>query len=60
MQVSSDGGKTFTRMNETEKHVDNHAVAFKKNDPNYILVGCDGGLYESFDKTKNWKLSCYL
>ena len=42
-------------MNESEKHVDNHAVAFKKDDPNYILVGCDGGLYESFDKTKNWK-----
>lgn len=55
MLVSSDGGKTFTQMNEEEKHVDNHAVAFKKDDPNYILVGCDGGLYESFDKTKNWK-----
>ena len=55
MQVSFDGGKTFSRMNENEKHVDNHAIAFKKNDPNYILVGCDGGLYESFDKTKNWK-----
>ena len=55
MQYSSDGGKTFSRMNESEKHVDNHAVAFRKNDPNYILVGCDGGLYESFDKTKNWK-----
>ena len=24
MQVSFDGGKTFTRMNESEKHVDNH------------------------------------
>ena len=23
MQVSNDGGKTFTRMNESEKHVDN-------------------------------------
>ncbi len=55
MQVSFDGGKTFSRMNETEKHVDNHAVAFKSSDKNYILVGCDGGLYESFDKTKNWK-----
>jgi photosystem II stability/assembly factor-like uncharacterized protein len=55
MQVSYDGGKTFKRMNENEKHVDNHAVAFKKSDPNYILVGCDGGLYESFDRTKNWK-----
>ena len=55
MQVSYDGGRTFTRMNEQEKHVDNHAIAFKKSDPNYILVGCDGGLYESFDNTKNWK-----
>ncbi|MFK7797675.1 MAG: glycosyl hydrolase [Aureispira sp.] len=55
MQVSLDGGKTFKRMNEQEKHVDNHAVAFKMSDPNYILVGCDGGLYESFDKTQNWK-----
>jgi photosystem II stability/assembly factor-like uncharacterized protein len=55
MLVSADGGKTFKQMNEQEKHVDNHAVAFKKDDPNYILVGCDGGLYESFDKTKNWK-----
>ncbi len=55
MQISFDGGKTFKRMNESEKHVDNHAVAFKKNDPNYLLVGCDGGLYESFDRTQNWK-----
>ncbi|MBL6668664.1 MAG: glycosyl hydrolase [Flavobacteriaceae bacterium] len=55
MLESFDGGKTFQQMNESEKHVDNHAVAFKKDDPNYILVGCDGGLYESFDKTKNWK-----
>jgi len=55
MLVSYDDGKTFEYMNESEKHVDNHAVAFKPNDPNYILVGCDGGLYESFDKTENWK-----
>jgi len=34
MQVSFDGGKTFVRMNETEKHVDNHAVAFKSSDKN--------------------------
>ena len=55
MQYSSDGGKTFSRMNESEKHVDNHLKAARENDPNYILVGYDGGLYESFDKTKNWK-----
>jgi photosystem II stability/assembly factor-like uncharacterized protein len=55
MQISDNGGKNFYRMNETNKHVDNHAIAFKKNDPNYVLVGCDGGLYETFDKTATWK-----
>ncbi|WP_282124114.1 WD40/YVTN/BNR-like repeat-containing protein [Algibacter mikhailovii] len=55
MQISEDGGKTFYRMNNKNKHGDNHAIAFRKNDPNYLLVGTDGGLYESFDLTKSWK-----
>jgi photosystem II stability/assembly factor-like uncharacterized protein len=55
MQISEDGGKTFKRMNKEHKHGDNHAIAFKKEDPNYLLVGTDGGLYETFDLTKNWR-----
>lgn len=55
MQVSADGGKTFVRMNETSKHIDNHAVAFQTNNPDYLLVGTDGGLYETFDRTKTWR-----
>ncbi|MGB0358031.1 MAG: WD40/YVTN/BNR-like repeat-containing protein, partial [Flavobacteriaceae bacterium] len=53
--VSENGGKTFYQMNETKKHVDSHALVFKENDPNYLLIGTDGGLYESFDNTQNWK-----
>ena len=55
LQISEDGGKIFKRMNENSKHVDNHAIAFRKNDPDYLLVGTDGGLYESFDRTKTWR-----
>ena len=53
--VSDDGGKTHRLMNEKNKHVDNHAMAFKADDVNYVLFGTDGGLYESFDDTKTWR-----
>ncbi|MBU8893210.1 MAG: hypothetical protein KOO66_10555 [Bacteroidales bacterium] len=55
MQISEDGGKTFKRMKEEFKHSDNHSIAFKNDDPNYLLVGTDGGIYETFDLTENWK-----
>lgn len=55
VQVSDDHGRTFYTMNERNKHVDSHAMAFKASDPNYVLFGTDGGLYESFDLTKSWK-----
>jgi len=55
LMKSEDGGKTFTYMDETAKHGDNHAVAFKASDPNYILVGTDGGVYESFDLGTTWR-----
>ncbi|MCB0462410.1 MAG: glycosyl hydrolase [Flavobacteriaceae bacterium] len=53
--ISDDHGKTFNRMNERNKHVDSHAMAFKASDPDYVLFGTDGGLYESFDMTNSWK-----
>ena len=47
VQVSDNGGKDFYRMTETEKHSDNHSLTFKKSDPNYLLIGTDGGIYLS-------------
>jgi len=55
VKISDDHGKTFVNMNEKGKHVDSHAMVFKASDPNYVLFGTDGGLYESFDLTKSWK-----
>ncbi|WP_190808696.1 glycosyl hydrolase [Flagellimonas sp. S3867] len=53
--VSNDHGKHFSQMNEKSKHVDSHAMAFKNSDPDYVLFGTDGGLYESYDLTKTWR-----
>lgn len=55
MAVSLDGGASFNRMGIKDRYGDSHAIAFKNSDPNYILVGDDGGVYESFDQEKNWR-----
>lgn len=55
IQVSDDGGKTFRVLKEEKKHSDNHAIAFRADDPNYLLVGTDAGIYESFDLAENWR-----
>jgi len=55
VQVSDDGGKTFRILNEEHKHSDNHSLAFRPDDPEYLLIGTDGGLYESFDLAQSWR-----
>jgi photosystem II stability/assembly factor-like uncharacterized protein len=60
MRVSDDGGKTFRRVEEKDKHSDNHAIAFRADDPDYLLVGTDGGIYESFDLAKTWRFVANL
>jgi len=60
IQMSTDGGKSFRMMGEEFKHVDNHAMWIDPKDPNYYLVGCDGGIYESFDAAKTWVFKANL
>ncbi len=55
MMVTEDGGKNFTRAGEAHKHVDNHALWINPNNTNHLIVGSDGGVYESFDRAKNWR-----
>ena len=54
MLVSDDAGKTFRRLGEQYKHVDNHVIWIDPTDANHYLVGSDGGLYESFDRAATW------
>ncbi len=60
LHVTEDGGKNFEPVGEKHKHVDNHALAFDPRDPDYLLAGCDGGLYESWDLGRNWKFIANL
>jgi photosystem II stability/assembly factor-like uncharacterized protein len=55
---SKDGGVTWHRLDtlsgERNIHVDHHAVWVNPNDPEHILLGNDGGLYQSYDEGANW------
>lgn len=57
---TTDGGRTFESVESNTKHVDNHAVAFHPTDPDFLLVGCDGGLYRSYDRGKTFQFCANL
>ena len=52
---TEDGGKTFVRTGEHQKHVDNHAMWIDPNNPDHWLVGCDGGIYETYSHAREWR-----
>ncbi|MGH9479601.1 MAG: WD40/YVTN/BNR-like repeat-containing protein, partial [Terriglobales bacterium] len=55
ISVSNDGGRTFAALGEPNKHVDNHVLWIDPANDNHYLDGCDGGLYESWDRAASWE-----
>ena len=55
VQVTEDGGKNFHPLGEKDKHVDNHVVWIDPANTDHLLVGCDGGLYESWSRGQDWR-----
>jgi photosystem II stability/assembly factor-like uncharacterized protein len=54
IMFSEDGGRTVRALGSRSKHVDNHAMWIDPDNTEHFLVGCDGGLYESFDNAATW------
>jgi photosystem II stability/assembly factor-like uncharacterized protein len=52
--ISKDGGKSFSRLSLDNRHVDDHALWINPADVRHVLIGGDGGIYESFDRGKTW------
>jgi len=53
-KVSYDGGKTVVNLGEINKHIDNHCIWIDPNNTKHLMVGCDGGLYETWDHASSW------
>ena len=52
---SNDSGKTFARIDTVGNvHVDHQSMWINPKDSKHILLGNDGGLYQSYDEGANW------
>jgi photosystem II stability/assembly factor-like uncharacterized protein len=63
LNVSKDGGKTWETPDfegKTGMHVDHHVVEFDPTDPNHILIGNDGGVYETYDVGQTFRFFANL
>ncbi len=57
--MSTDGGKTFTSplsgLQGNGVHPDHHALWINPTNPLEMLLGNDGGLYQSYDRGVHWR-----
>ncbi len=54
-QVTEDGGKTWSRVSIDDKHVDDHALWIDPASSDHLRIGCDGGIYETWDRCATWR-----
>lgn len=52
---SEDGGHTWRTVQLQGVHVDYHDVKWDPSDHRHMLVGNDGGVYETYDNMKTWR-----
>ena len=48
--VSEDGGSSFQRLSADHRHSDDHALWIDPDFTDHLLIGGDGGIYESWDQ----------
>jgi photosystem II stability/assembly factor-like uncharacterized protein len=54
LHVSEDGGRTWREDRFKNVHADCHALAIDPRSPKRLLLGTDGGVYQSYDLGGHW------
>ncbi len=55
MMVTEDGGANWSMVGSAHKHVDEHALWINPDNPDHLITGNDGGIYDSYDRGANWR-----
>jgi photosystem II stability/assembly factor-like uncharacterized protein len=61
MSWTRDAGKTFSQVGvergagANAVHVDHHEVVFDPTNRDHIIIGNDGGIYETYDDGQSWR-----
>lgn len=55
LHVSENGGATWREDRSEKVHPDLHALAFDPRAPKHLLLGTDGGLYQSHSAGASWQ-----
>jgi photosystem II stability/assembly factor-like uncharacterized protein len=51
---SKNGGKTFAQEGNRGVHSDQHALWIDPRDGRHMIIGCDGGFYQTYDRAEHW------
>jgi photosystem II stability/assembly factor-like uncharacterized protein len=53
LSLSLDGGRTFAAIDQAV-HDDKHAIWWDASNSDHIIIGGDGGVFQTWDMTKSW------
>ena len=54
IELSTDGGKTFTKIEKGNVHADHHICFINPANDNHFVIGNDGGVNITYDNGKAW------
>ncbi len=54
MYYSDNGGQRFVAGRDRGVHDDKHALWIDPKDGRHMIVGCDGGFYQTYDRGEHW------
>lgn len=53
--VSEDAGKSWKKLSDKFRHVDDHAMWIDPDNTEHLYIGGDGGIYETYDRGQTWR-----